>query len=129
MIPRTIAEPIFPAPIIPIFSFNIAVPPSPSIKARSQNKELKPELQSHPTPKTKGLRHTTEGPLRQLLLKKFYRSSVSFAQGLKTVQCLVVVGAQGQDLAIFLFRVLHFAHLGVGLAQGTTPIVSPPSHS
>src|SRR5215831_10429127 len=76
MIPRTIAEPIFPAPIIPIFSFNIAVPPSPSIKARSQNKELKQELQSHLTPKTKGLQLTTEGPLRQLLLKSLPQLSI-----------------------------------------------------
>src|SRR5262245_17660263 len=76
MIPRAIAEPIFPAPIIPIFSFNIAVPPSPSIEARSQNKDLKPELQSPPTPKTKGLRHTTEGPLRQLLLKSLPQLSI-----------------------------------------------------
>jgi hypothetical protein len=28
MIPRAIAEPIFPAPMTPIFSFNITMPPS-----------------------------------------------------------------------------------------------------
>jgi hypothetical protein len=45
MIPRAIAEPIFPAPMMPIFSFNITMPPSLRFTS-CQDKALKPELQN-----------------------------------------------------------------------------------
>jgi hypothetical protein len=37
MIPRAIAAPIFPAPIMPIVSFNIAMPPSLRITNKDEH--------------------------------------------------------------------------------------------
>src|SRR6266478_3870087 len=76
MTPRTIAEPIFPAPTIPILSFDITYLPCPGLHS-SQNKALERELQSIRPPKAKRPSACRRRPQR-ILTKDCRRFNISF---------------------------------------------------
>src|SRR5262245_38064176 len=121
MIPRAIAAPIFPAPIMPIVSFSIAMPPSLIFY------QVPEQESQNSCSKAKGPSVSAEGPKHMLVKTSAY--SVSLTQSLKPVEGLFVVGAQGQNFAIFPFGFADLALLRIGLAQRAAPIVSSPSHS